>query len=90
MMKAYYKLLLTVVWQNIHTYYLQRVNMKTVATIITNLFELVGMLFVLAIVTSIVLSIDIMGPTLDWINGNLVVALGIVITYILYKSESNL
>lgn len=64
--------------------------MKIVANIITNLFELAGMLFVLAMVTGILLSIDIMGPTLDWINGNLVVALGIVITYILYKSESNL
>lgn len=62
--------------------------MKTVATIITNLFELAGMLFVLAIVTGVLLSIDIMGPTLDWINGNLIVALGMVITYILYKSES--
>tara|TARA_B100001094_G_scaffold325974_1_gene381287 strand:- start:1055 stop:1249 length:195 start_codon:yes stop_codon:yes gene_type:complete len=62
--------------------------MKTVANIITNLFELAGMLFVLAVVTSVLLSIDIMGPTLDWINSNLVVALGIVITYILYKSES--
>jgi len=62
--------------------------MKTVANIITNLFELAGMLFVLAIVTGVLLSIDIMGPTLDWINSNLVVALGIVITYILYKSES--
>lgn len=64
--------------------------MKTVANIITNLFELAGLLFVLAVVTSVLLSIDIMGPTLDWINSNLVVALGIVITYILYKSESNL
>ncbi len=62
--------------------------MKTVATIITNLFELAGMLFVLSLVTGVLLSIDIMGPTLDWINGNLIVALGIVITYILYKSES--
>jgi hypothetical protein len=62
--------------------------MKTVANIITNLFELAGMLFILAVVTSVLLSIDIMGPTLDWINSNLVVALGIVITYILYKSES--
>ena len=62
--------------------------MKTVANIITNLFELAGMLFVLAVVTSVLLSIDIMCPTLDWINSNLVVALGIVITYILYKSES--
>lgn len=62
--------------------------MKTVATIITNLFELAGMLFLLAIATGVLLSIDIMGPTLDWINGNLIVALGMVITYILYKSES--
>ena len=62
--------------------------MKTVANIITNLFELAGMLFILAVVTSVLLSIDIMGPTLDWINSNLVVALGIVITDILYKSES--
>jgi hypothetical protein len=64
--------------------------MQTIANIITNLFELAGGLFLLALVTSILLSIDILGPTLDWINGNLTIALGIVITYILYKSESNL
>jgi len=62
--------------------------MKVLANIITNLFELAGALFFLVLVTGVLLSIDIMGPTLEWITGNMPIVLGIGITYILYKSES--
>jgi len=65
--------------------------MKTVANLITNLFELAGGLFVLVVVTSILIgSIDIVGPTISWIETNMILALGIALTYILYKSESTL
>jgi hypothetical protein len=55
--------------------------MKTVANLITNLFELAGGLFVLAVVTSILIgSIDIVGPTISWIETNMILALGIALT----------
>jgi hypothetical protein len=65
--------------------------MRTVANLITNLFELTGGLFVLAVVTSVLVSsIDVVGPTIYWIETNMILALGIALTYILYKSESDL
>lgn len=63
--------------------------MKIVANIITNLFELAGMLFLLAVVSGVLLSIDIMGPSLEWINNNVGTVAGLGFVYLLYKSESD-
>lgn len=64
--------------------------MRVLANIITNLFELVGMLFLLAVVTSILLGVDLMGPTLNWINNNVGTVAGLGFVYLLYKSESDI
>lgn len=64
--------------------------MRVLANIITNLFELAGMLFLLAVVTSILLGVDLMGPTLNWINNNVGTVAGLGFVYLLYKSESDI
>jgi len=64
--------------------------MKTLANIVTNLFELAGMLFLLAVVSGVLLDADIIGPVLDYINNNILICVGLGVVYIMYKSESDL
>ena len=62
--------------------------MKTVAFTITNLFELAGALFLFVLTTSVLLGFDVLSPVLNYINAEPLITVGLLITYILYKSEA--
>ena len=61
--------------------------MKTVAQTITNLFELAGALFLLVLATSVLLGFDALGPVLNYINAEPLIAVGLGITYLLANGK---
>ena len=55
----------------------------------TKTFELVGALFVLAVVSSVLFGFNVIEPTLQWLNNssNLLSMIVIFVIYMLFKGE---
>lgn len=61
--------------------------MSNVLKFTANLIELTVMLFGLLVVSSLLIGFDVIGPTLNFITNNGIVAVGIFVLYALSKGK---